>query len=237
MPLIMNTINVNPNRFLRHWLMHAIFVWIVSAVASLIAWSPVAILIAVLGQYDSLFFLVNILSTVAILIIPGAVIGYMVGDFQRNLVRDLLGWDLTPWIKYSIMGGVIGGLSVIAGMMLFGTYLPERIQWMITLPLFILPLSACQWWVLRQTTRDAWMWILGNVVAGIVFSGLFFSTQTMPFVLAEPLSSLFTWLIAAGSLGIITGIVMLWLYERPITEFDDNLELARVYVEVHSRDE
>lgn len=233
----MNTINVNPNRFLRHWLMHAIFVWVVSAVASLIAWSPVAILIAVLGQYESLFFLVNILSTVAILTLPGAVIGYMVGDFQRNLVRDLLGWDLTHWIKYSIIGGVLGGLSVIAGMVVFGTSLPERVQWMLTLPLFIVPLSACQWWVLRPTTRDAWMWILGNLVAAIVFSGLFFSTQTMPFSRAEPLSSVFNWLFAAGSLGIITGVVMLWLYDRPISEFDDeNAELARVYVEVHNRD-
>lgn len=234
----MNTINVNPNRFLRHWMMHAIGVWAVAAIASLIAWSPIAILISVLGQYDSLTFLINIISTVAIFTIPGAVIGYMIGDFQRNLVRDLLRWDLTGWIKHSTFGGLIGGIAVIIGMMVFGGYLPERIQWMLTLPIFIMPLSISQWWLLRTSTREAWMWILGNLVGAIVFSGLFFNTQTIPFSLIEPLGGFLTWVFAAASLGIITGIVMLWLYDRPLSEFDnENAELARVYIEVRSRDE
>ena len=234
----MNTSNVNPNRFLQHWLMHAIAVWAVAAVASLIAWSPVAIIISVLGQYDSLFFLVNIISSLAILIIPGAVIGYMIGDFQRNLVRDLLGWELQNWIKASISGGVAGAILVIITMMLWGSYLPERIQWMLTMPLFVLPISACQWWILRASTREAWMWILGNVVGAIVFSALFFSTQTMPFHLVEPLGDLLRWLLATGAMGVVTGVVMLWLYERPLTEFDDeNAELARVYIEIHTRDD
>lgn len=231
----MNTTNVNPNRFLQHWLMHAITVWAISAVASLIAWSPVAIVISVLGQFDSLFFLVKIISTIAIFIIPGAVIGYMIGDFQRNLVRDLLGWELQEWIRFSIIGGVAGGILVIISMVLFGSHLSERIQLMLTMPLFILPLSACQWWILRPTSREAWMWILGNLVGAIVFSSLFFSTQTLPFPVVEPIGNLLKWLFATGSMGVVTGVVMLWLYERPLTEFDDeNAELARVYVEIHN---
>ena len=75
-------------------------------------------------------------------------------------------------------------------------------------------------------------------MGAIVFSALFFSTQTMPFHLVEPLGDLLRWLLATGAMGVVTGVVMLWLYERPLTEFDDeNAELARVYVEVHTRDD
>ena len=109
---------------------------------------------------------------------------------------------------------------------------------MMLLPLFILPISIMQWRILDPIAHEAWMWILGNLVAAIVFSGLFFSTQPMPFIEALPVASLILWLMAAIALGAITGVVILWLYQHQISEWDDeNAELAPVYVEVRNQDD
>lgn len=233
----MNTIDFNPNLFLRQWLAHAIGIWPVAAVASLVAWTPIAIVLSLLGQFESLTFIINGISTLAFFTIPGAVIGYVIGDFQQTLMRQHLHWDVSEWVKFSVFGGFIGGMLVILMMLLFGTQVSEQVQLILALPLYILPLSVAQWWTIRRDALEAWMWILGNVVGAIVFSGLFFINQPLPLTDAQPINMIIMWLIAASALGIITGIVMLWLYERPLAEHDNENELAPVYVEVRHRDE
>jgi len=234
----MNTINVNPQRFLLHWLASAIGVWPVAAVACLVAWTPIAILTAILGQYESLFPLARIISTIAIFIIPGMSIGYVIGDLQHTLLRDILKWDFQDWVRYSSIGGVAGGLLVILAIMTVGRGLSENLQWMITMPLFILPISIMQWRLLRQSARDAWLWIAANLTAAIVFSGLVFNTRPLSFLQYEPLNSIIIWFFAAMSIGVITGVVMLWLYEHPLSDWnDDDAEFAPVYIEVRNRDD
>ncbi|MGB7338922.1 MAG: hypothetical protein WBC91_08530 [Phototrophicaceae bacterium] len=235
----MNTMKFKPYAFLLHWVINAVGVWLVASVASLIAWVPIAVLISVLDQYPVLAPIVRVISTVAIFTIPGMSIGYILGEVQQNILRDFLKWDFAPhWVRYSSIGGLIGGIAVIGFSVLFGAALPERIQWMMLLPLFILPISIMQWRILDPIAHEAWMWILGNLVAAIVFSGLFFSTQPMPFIEALPVASLILWLMAAIALGAITGVVILWLYQHQISEWDDeNAELAPVYVEVRNQDD
>lgn len=234
----MNTINVNPNRFLRHWLVSALGAWPVAGVACLVAWMPIAILSSLIAQFDALDIVARGLTTIALFTIPGMSIGYVVGDMQHNLMRDFLDWTFIDWVKFSTIGGFLGGIAVIVSNLLFASYLPEHMQWMITLPIFMLPLSLLQWWLLRDSAREAWMWILANLVGAIVFSGLLFSRQPMPFVQTSPFVDVMMWVLAATSLGIITGIVMLWLYEHPVSEWDDeDAELAHVYIEVRNRED
>lgn len=173
-----------------------------------------------------------------IFIIPGLSIGYIIGDIQYNLLRDFLDWTFIDWIKYSAIGGLIGGMAVLLLNLLLVNYLPQRLQWMMVLPVFILPLSLMQWRLLRDVAREAWMWVLANLTGAIVFSGLLFSLDPLPFIERSPLIDIMMWILAASSFGFITGIVMLWLYERPLSEWDDeDAELAPVYIEVRNRDD
>jgi hypothetical protein len=45
------------------------------------------------------------------------------------------------------------------------------------------------------------------------------------------------WLLAVLAQGAITGLVMLWLYDRPVNDWDleDEKQVAPVYLEVRSR--
>ncbi|MEL6307387.1 MAG: hypothetical protein AAFQ52_04540 [Chloroflexota bacterium] len=235
--MMMRTRNDAPNRFLRHWLFHALVIWPIAAIASVITWLPVAVVASMMGGYDNLTPIVNGISTIGLLTLPGMTVGYMVGDVQWRLMGDHLNWRQKGWVRMSIIGGLLGEWLMVAGTLLLANSLPERTQLMIMLPLFIVPLSIAQWWILRRTTRDAWLWILANVSGAMVFSGVFFMNPMFPFVSIEPLSSLLLWLLAASSLGIITGIVLLWLYDRPLLDWDENSELARVHVEVYSRND
>lgn len=234
----MNTMDVRPNLFLRQWILNAIGIFPVAAIASLITWTPVAILMAILGNFEMLSILTRIIFTMALLILPGASIGYAIGEVQRNLMRDYLKWDIKAWINRSIVGGFIGGLLIIGFIFVFENQLATQTQLMAILPLFILPISIAQWTTLRRIARDAWLWILANVVGAIVFNGLLFMNQNLFAPQFEPIKMLLLWLAASAALGVITGIVILWLYERPITEWDaDNAELAPVYVEVRTRED
>lgn len=233
----MNTLNVNPYRFLRHWIASSIGAWPVAAVACLIAWTPVAILNSIPGQYESLRLPVQIISSLAMFIIPGMSIGYVIGDLQHTLLRDILKQDFSQWVRYSTIGGLAGGVLVISATLLFGHYMSDQVQWMLILPLFMLPISIMQWRLLRPVARDAWLWILANLTAALVFSGLLFNTRSYPFYGSEPFTDLLLWLCGATAIGIITGVVMLWLYEHPLSEWDDeDAEVAPVYIEVRNRD-
>ncbi len=236
----MNTMNVNPNRFLRHWLASAIAAWPVSGIACLLAWIPFAVVSSILAQYESLELLARLILMLGIFTIPGLSIGYIIGDMQNTLLRDLLHRDFDQWIRYSSIGGLIGGFLVITGNFVASNHLSEHWQWMLMLPLFILPVCVMQYLLLRQSMRDAWMWIIGNIVAAIVFSGLLFNAAPFPFSGEEPFYAMLMWFVAAAASGMITGIVMLWLHERPTIDpyyDDDDAELAPVYIEVRNRDQ
>ncbi|MGJ3239413.1 MAG: hypothetical protein ACFE0Q_11955 [Anaerolineae bacterium] len=233
----MNTLNINSNRFLLHWLVNALSVWLSAGMACFLAWLPFAVLISVLGQFDNLLWLTGTIGTVALLIVPGASIGYVIGDIQRNLIRDFLRWDFSDWQRATMFGGVLGGLAVIGSMLVLRAEISLYWQWMLMMPLFILPISLMQWRILRHHSREAWVWVLGNLVAGIVFSGLFFNPNPFPIELNAVIDNILRWGISASAQGIITGIVMLWLYDHPASDWDDDAELARVYLEIHSHDD
>lgn len=238
----MQTRQDSPNRFLRHWLLNALIIWPIAGIASIIVWIPVAVVMSMLGRYDDLMPLVHGLSLICLLTLPGMTIGYMIGDFQRSLMREHLNWQQRDWIRLSVLGGLLGEWLVVGITFVIAGMVPEKVQLMLMLPLFVLPLGVAQWWSLRRTTRDAWLWILANITGAMVFSGVFFMNPAFPFVNAldiEPLTTLALWALAASSLGIITGVVILWLYDHPVEdggEWEDDPELARVHVEVYTHD-
>lgn len=224
----------NANHFLRQWLAHSLVLWPIVVVASVLAWLPLAILMVFLAQGSDLPFILRIINSVALMLIPGAAVGYCAGTSQLNLMRDHLKWQPKNWIHWSTIGGTLGSFAVLMITITFRQTMPSITQLMIAMPLFALCYSLGQWWTIRESTREAWMWILGNVVGGIVFSGLLFLNQPdMTIYGWQKVWMVAMWAFAVLGQATVTGIVLLWLYERPLPEQPEDAEYAHVYVEVH----
>jgi hypothetical protein len=205
----------------------------VVGVACLVLWSPLTLFLTMLGGYRAFSFLSEIASLLSLLIMPSLVIGYFVGIFQRNLLVEELSWEIEGWQRQTIIGAIIGAVLVVFGSLIpFGNGFEQ--DSVLVMPLFVFGLSFAQWFSLRHESRDAWLWILGNVTGGIVFSSLLL-IHAQGFTSLDPLFLLVLWLVAATAQGLVTGIVMLYLYERPIQE--EGRELAPVYVEVHNHEQ
>ena len=228
--------SINPNRFLREWIGNSIYIWLIAAVVCFIALVPFAILYGVFHQEGVSLEMMRWFMAIALMTIPGVVIGYTVGDRQENLIDYHLHWSLKGWTRLSMLGGFFGGVLVVAKALAFQSLAGHPYLLMLNMPLYVLCLSIAQWLILRNVAREAWLWILGNVVGGIVFSGILFLNQPSPTHPAYGWILLGLWGLATLGQGIITGIIILWLYDRPIDEWDDNdAEVAPVYLEVHTR--
>jgi hypothetical protein len=230
----MRTAQIDPNRFLRHWLINAVLVWPVVAIACLVLWSPLTLFLTMLGGYRAFSFLSEIASLLSLVIMPSLVIGYFVGNFQRNLLADELHWDIESWQRQTVVGAILGAILVVLGSFFkFGNSFEQ--ESVFVMPLFVLGLSFAQWFSLRRESRHAWLWILGNITGGIVFSSLLLLNHVESLASVDSLVLLGWWLVAATAQGLVTGIVMLYLYERPIQE--EGRELAPVYVEVRNHED
>jgi hypothetical protein len=230
----MQTVQIDPNRFLRHWLLNAVLVWPVVGVACLVLWSPLTLFLTMLGGYRAFSFLSELASLLSLLIMPSLVIGYFVGIFQRNLLAEELQWEIEGWQRQTIIGAIIGAVLVVLGSLIpYGNSFEQ--DSVLVMPLFVFGLSFAQWFSLRRESRDAWLWVLGNVTGGTVFSSLLLLSHAQNFANLDSLILLGLWLAAATAQGLVTGIVMLYLYERPIQE--EGRELAPVHVEVHNHEQ
>ena len=81
----MNDAQPNANRFLGQWLAHSLVLWPVAVVASVLAWLPLAILMVFLAQGAELHVVLRIINGLALMLIPGAAIGYFVSPIDRRV--------------------------------------------------------------------------------------------------------------------------------------------------------
>jgi hypothetical protein len=229
----MNIINYKPNRFLIHWMVAALLIWPLSLFMSISLWAAVSLPLGFLGQWGSIGAFIPLLETITMLIIPSLVVGYIIGSAQKTLAGADLDWHLNNWRKLSIAGALSGGLLIAT--LLYFTQLDKQILWLLTMPIFMLVLSSFQWLEMRQAAREAWLWILANVTGALVFSGLLFMNQPNPMSDNHTFLSFALWILATLAQGMITGIVLLWLYDRPLADSEN--ELAPVYLEVRNHDD
>jgi hypothetical protein len=233
----MHNIRPNPNRFLMEWVLDKVLLWPRAMIACVLAWAPLAIVVVVIVQDSEPALWLRILTITAGLLLPGIAVGFVAGEAQYRLMRDHLDWQPLHWIRNSTIGGALGGGVALLSTAWTDSSITEQL--LFAMPLFALFLSAAQWFSLRRVTHSAWLWILGNLVGGIVFTGLFLINHPGPFNPLGSFGTLFMWLLAVSAQALITGIVLLWLYDRPVLEWDnddDERELAPIYVEVYTDD-
>lgn len=211
--------HIRPLPFLLWWVACAVMVWPLAVVALAVVIMPLGILFNILRPipYNSSF--PDGVMVVGFVLLAGLVIAGVVGNLQRWLLRVRLYWAADRWRMWTMTGGLVGAAVVGAGRWLLDRTVSysvaEDLSLLLAMPVFILFVSLGQWIALRNAVRDAWMWVLANVVAGIVFGGLLTNNQSGGVVILGA---------AVLTQGIITGFVMLHLFEKKLLPMQPEAE-------------
>ncbi len=208
-----NLYHIKAIPFLLWWSASAFFVWPLSVVALAAILVPTGMFFNILRPVPYTNDAVDTLFMFAMLLFGGVIIAAVVGKLQRWLLRTRLYWAADGWQFWTVLGGFMGAL-ILGGLRLLmeitvGIYFAD--QWSVSLAMavFMLVVSAAQWQALRHAVRDSWLWVLGNVVAGMVFGGL--ASQSNNYDIG-PLY----FMGAVLAQGIITGFVILYLFEKKL---------------------
>lgn len=210
-------------RFMMLWVMggaFALLTVLIVAVLLTLLFSSIATVIWAKREMSPTFPEV-LLLLVALLSLIGAWMGTIISSLQKALMRQKSGEGYRGWVFVSIIGAIIGVnaavfvLSLQAAPYINNLQMPPRpILFALATQMVVIPLammSFAQMFVLNESVRGAWTWVLANMVAGLVFvtlvlSGITFGVNTtMVGVSAVGL------LLTLFAPGIVTGFAMLWL--------------------------
>jgi hypothetical protein len=210
--------HIRPFRFLMWWIACSLFVYPLTIMALGVVLLPLGLIGQAIIPYevyssDAFDFLIVFFGIAVI----GGIIGASVALLQRWLLRTKLFWAADSWRKWSIAGGIIGAYAFALMTFITEQVLPYYVSedWMMALamPVFVLCLSALQWMALRHAVKQAWLWVLGNAIAGVVFSGLLF--RNIP-TYDDGLMTIAIFFLAMIVQGVITGYVLLFLFEKKL---------------------
>jgi hypothetical protein len=224
----MTDVEIRPRAFLIGWLVGGVLVYPIAIVFLAALWGGLAL---VFGSFRPNNDGLNFIGAAAAFLVSGAAIGFCVGAVQRWLLRRYLCWTADRWRRYSTIGGTVGAA---VSMLVYGFarellrrrtgyYAPVDTAAMVVMPLFVGVVSVMQWMTLRHAVKQALLWVMANVVGGLIFSGMFW-------VNGPRMDRDMVWIIpfiAVFGQSFITGFVILWLFEKlayPITDDDDEDE-------------
>jgi hypothetical protein len=199
------------------WVVCSLFIWPLAVIALVIVIVPLGMIYSAFepAYYSGYYELYQILGVIVAIPIVGAVIGASMSALQRWLLRSKLYWAADKWRMWSMLGGAAAAAVVALVMSLFEPRWEDK-AFVYMMPIFIGVVSAFQYLSLRHAVKDAWLWILGNVVAGLVFGGLLVNNQRIGYDTGSGLQQLVLISLAFSSLGIITASVILFLFEKKL---------------------
>jgi len=230
----MTEIEIRPRAFLIGWLVGGVLVYPIVIMLFAALWGGIALTVGTFYRPGN-NGVIDFIGLTAGVLISGAVIGLSVGAVQRWLLRRYLCWTADRWRRYSMLGGALGAAVAalvysFARMMLYRRtgYYPGSMDMaaMVIMPLFVGVMSVLQWMTLRYAVKQSLLWVLSNVVGGLIFSG-------MLWINAPRMDNDISWIapfIAVLGQAFVTGLVMLWLFEKlayPIQDIDDDLPLSK----------
>ncbi len=162
------------------------------------------------------------LGIIAVLVLTGSVTGATAGLIQRKYLRRYLLWTADGWVRWSAIGGAVAGIGLLLLVFLavLVTGSNEEISSMVAvgaLPICLLAISGGQWIALKEATRSAWLWVFGNIIAGLVFTGVL----AMPIPGPLPASILLRVLLAPAAQGLISAYVIMHLFAYHAYPVDD----------------
>lgn len=205
---------IKPFRLLLWWIACSFFVFpLIIVTVAVIAIPSVSIIAAIVPNYYQYSFLETLLTLLAVPVI-GAIIGGCMAFLQRWLLRTKLYWAADKWTRWTMIGGAVGASVAIfvANIIqeLSPTYYYNDEFFLYLLPIFLGVVSVFQVLALRHAVKQSWLWIIANIVAGIVFAGVLIGNQ---YNLSLYLAII---VLSVISLGLITGFTMLFLFEKKL---------------------
>lgn len=209
----MNEYQIDGKAFLSRWLLYSVLVWPFAIFCGGVFAFAMSIFFATVEPLQRSDLLAAIIGFMAVPIM-GMIVGFCVGQLQRALLRKRLYWAADRWRTLTLVGGAIGAVVYVLVSILVGDPFAED-SLMLAMPLFIVCVSVMQWFQLRQAVRSAWLWIVSNLVGGMVFTGLIFMNQPVDGFYSN-LIMLGIWLIAIVAQGAITGQIMLYLFQTQL---------------------
>lgn len=169
--------------------------------------------IAELSADVALIFLAILFSSI------GLAIGLVFGGIQKAMLRMRTREPWRGWLIASAIGGILA-VDILAVLLftegagyLMWTVMPpsETLFWFgfQIAVIFFGCLGLSQIFILNRYVRGAWVWILANMVAGVVlFSLLAFGALSLA---VTPLLAIALIFFIAATPGIVTGFSLVWL--------------------------
>lgn len=216
---------------MRNFMSHTRFMllWGLGSIASLFSAIIVGVLLFLtLGFFITAYLgdgIANLTTPLTIGIVSmwfgsiGLSMGLVFGSIQKAILRMHTRAPWRGWLLSSAIGGLVGAVAtvLILASQIIGHFLMQVIPAPDTLLLwgfqFILiffgSLGLCQTFALRQYSQGAWVWIIANLVAGVVLYCLI-AFGALSLVATPPLAILVGFLIASAP-GIVTGFALVWL--------------------------
>lgn len=224
---------IKPIKMLLWWIACSFFVFPLTIVTvAVLAIPTVSIIAAIVPNYYEYDFIESIATLLAIPAI-GAIMGGCLAFLQRWLLRTKLYWAADKWTRWTILGGAVGASIAVLASIIMETLSPSFYFydefWLYLLPVFLGVVSIFQALALRHAVKQSWLWIIANIVAGMVFAGVLTGNE-LNYI--DPFSG---WIVlgigvlSVTSLGLITGFTMLFLFEKKLLpmqaeslEFEDD---------------
>lgn len=148
--------------------------------------------------------------------IAGAIIGVVVAFLQRIILRKQLYWAADKWLRWTMLGGAVGASVVVVCIAFFGDSFFYEVKALFLMPIFLVCVSSFQFIALRHVVKQAWLWIIANIVGGIVFAAVPLNNQVGRYDPNSESISFGIGLLAVLSLGFITGLILIFLFDKKL---------------------
>lgn len=147
-------------------------------------------------------------------------------NFNGWMLATLLGGMLSIWPVALFIGELTTLLRYLGWQETLANLPPVLIHTMLFLFTLI---GIAQYFKLRQYFDYAWLWVLANIVGGMMY---------LPFIHVSDLPQLVVMLtLAMLAQHIVTGVALLYLFQQDNEPEDGLRDYAHAYVELYSREE
>lgn len=207
---------IKPLKTLAWWIVTSLFVWPLALMALATVGIPYAYIVSSLQDnfnlnYDFYWIFGAIATPFA-----GAIIGAVIAFLQRRILRNNLYWTADKWYRWTMIGGAVAASLVGIAVLVSADSIYNNGPPLFMMPIFLAVVSSFQFIALRHAVKQAWLWIIANIVGGIVFAAVPLNNQVDYYNSNSEFTSLGIGILAVVSLGFITGFVLLFLFEKKL---------------------
>ncbi|MGJ3239414.1 MAG: hypothetical protein ACFE0Q_11960 [Anaerolineae bacterium] len=200
---------IAPFKTLAWWLAYSLFIWPMSIVALAMVGLPLLYLTN--GLFYSQLYHPMLEMSLTVLGVPfaGVIFGACLAFLQRDILRTRLYWTADDWYRWTIIGSVAGVIVIGVLALIYPRLFWYNHNQLYVMPIFLTVLSLFQVVSLREAVKQTWLWVFAHLVGGVVFASVLRSAYDNP-----PHNDLLMMILAVLAVGLVTGIVLLFLFQR-----------------------